>query len=97
MIASDYRLGFLDVNATILFGTLDNTTASSSRLLHTKYLKRTKKYREELLEKFKQQKLLKGMMKLAELAAKRGRWSAKVQIKYENMDKMVTEIMLQAE
>ena len=97
VIASDHRTGFLDVNASMLFGDLEDNTASSSRLLHTKYPKRTKKYREEVLGKFKQQQLFKGMRKLAKLATTRGRWSRKMQVKYENLDKTATEIMLTAE
>ena len=81
----------------MLFDTLNDTTTSSARLLNTKYPKRTRKYREEVLDKFKHQKLFKGMRKLAKLAAGRGRWSAKMQIKYDNLDKTGTEIMLQAE
>ena len=42
VITSDHRMGFLDLNAPMLFGTLDNTTASSACLLNTKYAKRTK-------------------------------------------------------
>ena len=61
VIASDHRTGFLDVNAPMLFCDLEDNTASSSRLLHTKYPKRTKKYREEVLGKFKQQQLFKGV------------------------------------
>ena len=97
VIASDHRTGFLDVNASMLFGTLDDTTAPSSRLLHTKYPKRTKKYREEVLGKFKEQQLFKGMRKLVKLAQSRGRWSRKMQVKYANIDKTATEIMLTAE
>ena len=37
------------------------------------------------------------MKNLAKTAARRGRWSAKMQRKYENIDKKATEIMLQAE
>ena len=66
-------------------------------LLHTKYPKRTKKYREEVLGKFKEQQLFKGMSKLVKLAQSRGRWSRKMQVKYENIDKTATEIMLTAE
>ena len=53
MIASDHKTRFLDLNAEMLFGTLEDTTISSSRLLHTKYPKRNKRYKEEVLEKFK--------------------------------------------
>ena len=95
VIASDHRAGFVDLNAEMLFVSLEDITTSSSRLLHTKYPKRTKKYREEVLEKFKNQHLFKSMRKLANQVKRRGRWSAKMQTKYENIDKKATEIMLQ--
>ena len=97
VIASDHRLGFIDINASLLFGELEDNTAASTRLLHTKYPKRTKKYREKVLEKFKNQSLFKAMRRLAKLAERRGRWSAKMQQKYETIDIKATGIIIKAE
>ena len=97
VIASDHRTGFVDLDTEELFGEVEDSTHSSSRTLHTKYPKRTKKYREEVLEKFRQEHLFKAMRKLSKFATSRDRWSQKMQTKYEEIDKKATLIMLQAE
>ena len=53
VIASDHRTGFVDFQADLLFGNMDDPTSSSSRKLNRKYPKRVEKYREEVLQKFK--------------------------------------------
>ena len=97
VIASDHRTEFLDLHTEELFGKVEDSTHSSSHIFHTKHPKRTKKYREEVLEKFKKDNLFKAMRKLSKLAKSRGRWSKKIQTKYEEIDKKATCIMLQAE
>ena len=77
VMASDHRTGFLDLDTETLFGTIEDSTHSSSRILHTKYPKRTKKYREEVLDQFKKNNLFKAMQKLSTIAKNRGRWSNK--------------------
>ena len=97
VIASDHRTGFIDLDTEMLFGNIEDSTHSSSRTLHTKYPKRTKTYKEEVLEKFRKDRLFKEMRNLRDLAKRRGRCSKQMQIKYEQIDKKATCIMLQVE
>ena len=97
VIAPDHRTGFLDLNVEELFGAVNDPTHGSSRILHTKYPVKVKKYREEVLEQFKSRKLLQSMDKLAKIARQRGIWFKKMQQKYDNIDKEATDIMLTAE
>ena len=82
----------MDLNAEIFIGTLEDTISSSSRTLHTKDPKRTKKYKDEVLEKFKQEQLFKSMRNLTTLVHRRGRWTTKMQTKYDKIDKKATHI-----
>ena len=97
VIASDHRAGFLDLDTETLFGTEDNLKHSSSRTLHTKYPKQTKKYREEVLKKFKKEHVFKGMKKLTVLAKSKGRWSQKMNRKFDVINVKAMHIILQAE
>ena len=49
VIASNHRTGFVDLQADILFGNMDDPTSVSARKLNTKYPKRVNKYKTEVL------------------------------------------------
>ena len=97
VIASNHRTGFVDFQADLLFGNMDDPTSSSSRKLNTKYPKRVEKYREEVLQKFKDRNLFHAMAKLSKKAKRRGTWTVKMQKKYNEIDNEATKIMLKAE
>ena len=60
VIASDHRTGFVDFQADILFGKIDDPPSASARKLNTKYPKRVQKYKSEVLKKFMSRKHLPG-------------------------------------
>ena len=98
MMESDHRTGFADFNASLLFGKEDSdSTALSARKLHTKYAKRVEKYREEVLVTFKDRGLFKSMRRLQHRANRCGRWTNKMQKRYDAIDRQATEIMTKAE
>mmetsp|Transcript_28020 Transcript_28020/g.43278 ORF Transcript_28020/g.43278 Transcript_28020/m.43278 type:complete len:188 (-) Transcript_28020:107-670(-) len=98
MMDSYHRIGFTDFNAILLFGQQDSdTTALSARKLHTKFAKRVEKYREEVLLTFKDRGLFKSMRKLQHRAHRCGRWTTKMQKKYDSIDRQETDFMLKAE
>ena len=77
VIASDHRTGFVDFQAEILFGNMDDPTSTSARKLNTKYPKRVGKYKTEALQKFIDRKLLLSIEKLSKNAKRRGTWTKK--------------------
>ena len=97
VMASDHRTGFLNIDVKTLFGEIDDPTHASNRLLHTKYFKRTKKYKEEVQAGFEAWKLCSSMAKLTKKAKRREVWTKKMQETYENIDRESTQIMLKAE
>ena len=79
VIESDHRTGFVDFDATLLFGQeTSDSTSLSARKLHTKYAKRVLKYREEVLGAFKARGLFKSMRRLQHRAHRCGRWTPKM-------------------
>ena len=79
VIASDHRTGFVDFQADILFGNMDDPTSSSARKLNTKYPKRVERYKEEVLQKFKDRNLFHAMETLSKKAKRREKNAEEIQ------------------
>ena len=95
---SDHRVGFLKWDRKLLFGDiLDDATVPTSRKLLLCYPERVEKYRTYVEERFREQKLFQALDKLIYRVNKKGSWTKKMKRKYNNIDKIVTEIMLEGE
>ena len=97
IMESDHRTGFVDFDEVALFG--DNTedpTHNATRKLSTDYPESIIKYLEIMNKKIKSKKIEKSLSELVRKAGVNG-WTKKREREYNNIDSLLTQIMLQAE
>ena len=97
-ITSDHKSLFIDFEAGILFG--DNTgdiDISRTRNLNTKYPTRTEKYVSDVRQTFEARGIFRALKKIETTLHQVGKWTSKLERKYNNPDGQVTQIMLKCE